>query len=453
MNFGERQVAPTRDGIRRDHVARYEFVLRELGSAPQRVLDVACGVGYGTQLLAEHGHTATGVDIDDEAIAYAKQHYSHDNAWFLNADMNTLSPTLVAGHDVAVAFECIEHVERPEIMLRALRANGVKRLFASVPNEDEFPHGGNIEFHHRHYTPDEFRSLLASCGWSVDMEHSQSGPFSAVGRGAGGRTIIAICSPAESATVKLPEPAEKTRKLRTVAILGLGPSLESYVDLAKRLGNRNRLADEVWGINAVGSVLHCDLVFHMDDARVQDSRADRAPESNIAAMMEWMRDYNGRVLTSVPHPEYPCMEAYPLQNVVQSLDGFAYFNSTAAYAVAYAIHMGFEKILMFGCDFTYENSHHAEKGRACVEFWLGFAAARGIKIASSKLSSLLDACEPIKQRLYGYDGATVRIDGEGRNTVVRIEPHDDLPSAAEVEEAYDHSRHANPLVRAEQEAA
>jgi hypothetical protein len=51
----------------------------------------------------------------------------------------------------------------------------------------------------------------------------------------------------------------------------------------------------------------------------------------------------------------------------------AYFNSTAAYAVAYAIHMGVKKISVFGMDFTYPNAHDAEKGRACVEFWLGIA--------------------------------------------------------------------------------
>jgi hypothetical protein len=87
-----------------------------------------------------------------------------------------------------------------------------------------------------------------------------------------------------------------------------------------------------------------------------------------------------------------------------------------------------------------------------MEFWLGFAAARGIKIAAAKSSSLLDACEPTSERLYGYDGANVRISGSGRETQVDIEPHDQLPDAQTIEERYDHTEHPNRLVRGEEAA-
>ena len=63
---------------------------------------------------------------------------------------------------------------------------------------------------------------------------------------------------------------------RHVVILGLGPSLESYVDLVKRLGGRRAFADEVWAINALGDVVACDRFFHMDDFRVQQLRAGRS---------------------------------------------------------------------------------------------------------------------------------------------------------------------------------
>jgi hypothetical protein len=43
-----------------------------------------------------------------------------------------------------------------------------------------------------------------------------------------------------------------------------------------------------------------------------------------------------------------------------------------------------KKISLFGMDFTYPNAHDAEKGRACVEFWLGIAAARGIELAHAE---------------------------------------------------------------------
>ena len=58
-----------------------------------------------------------------------------------------------------------------------------------------------------------------------------------------------------------------------VAIVGMGPSAESFMDTAKRLGGRSAFCDQVWAINGLGDVLACDMVFHMDDVRVQEIRA------------------------------------------------------------------------------------------------------------------------------------------------------------------------------------
>jgi len=131
---------------------------------------------------------------------------------------------------------------------------------------------------------------------------------------------------------------------------------------------------------------------------------------------------------------------------------FDYFNSTAAYAVAYAIYLGVEKISLFGCDYTYPNAHDAEKGRACVEFWLGYAAAKGIKIGLPKGTTLMDALYSRQERLYGYDTRTVEIitDNPGRLRVEFSEV-EHLPTADEIEHRYDHSRHPNVLVEEQEE--
>lgn len=232
-----------------------------------------------------------------------------------------------------------------------------------------------------------------------------------------------------------------------VVILGLGPSLESYVDLVKRLGGRRAFADEVWGINAVGDVVQCDRIFHMDDVRVQEIRAAARPKSNIAAMLEWMKRHSGPIYTSVPHPDYPGCVAFPLQDVINSC-GWAYFNSTAAYAVAYAVHIGVEKLSLFGMDFTYPKAHDAEKGRGCVEFHLGIAAARGIRIGLPSVTSLMDSCAPIDERVYGYDGVSLEMEEhEGGDVTVTMTPKESLPTAEEIERRYDHARHPNPLVK------
>lgn len=232
-----------------------------------------------------------------------------------------------------------------------------------------------------------------------------------------------------------------------VAILGLGCSLEVYLDHVKRLGGRHAFCDEVWAINAVAGVLQCDRVFHMDDVRVQEARVAAAPDSNIARMLEWLRKHPGPVYTSRPHPDYPGLVAYPIEDVINSC-GWSYFNSTAAYAVAYAVHIGVKQISLFGFDFTYVNSHKAEKGRACVEFHLGIAAARGVRIGIPKNTSLMDSCAPIQERMYGYDTVDLEFigeDGDGPVTV-KMTPHDRVPSALEIEDRYDHSK---PTVRPE----
>jgi hypothetical protein len=217
--------------------------------------------------------------------------------------------------------------------------------------------------------------------------------------------------------------------------------------IVRGMGGRSAYADEVWAINGLGDVFHCDRIFHMDDVRIQEIRAAAAPESNIANMLRWMKKHPGPIVTSRKHPDYPGLVEFPLEDVINDL-GFAYLNNTAAYAVAYAIHIGVKKISLYGVDFTYPNAHDAEKGRACVEYWLGFARARGVEIATGSTSSILDACVPWAERLYGYDTVDVKIakreDGEGY--AVTFTEKSTLPTAAEIEERYDHSAHPNRLV-------
>ena len=242
-------------------------------------------------------------------------------------------------------------------------------------------------------------------------------------------------------------------KPKHVAILGLGPSLECYVDVTKRMGDRRKFCDETWGINAAANVLQCDLAFHMDDVRVQEIRAKAKPESNIAAMVKWLKGHTGPVLTSRAHPDYPCLIDYPLADVMNACGGVAYFNSTAAYAVAYAIYKKVEKITLFGCDFSFPNSHDAEKGRGCVEFYLGMAKARGIAIGLPDRTSLMDGIATRDQRIYGYDTLDIEfVHGDDGKISTVFKPRDKLPTAEEIEARYDHSQPTVPAALREKAA-
>lgn len=246
------------------------------------------------------------------------------------------------------------------------------------------------------------------------------------------------------AAVPVPPPAH-------VVILGMGPSYAAYVELVKRLGGRRAYADEVWAINGLGDVVACDRVFHMDDLRIQEARAARAPQSNIANMVAWLKHHPGPIYTSRLRPGYPGLVEFPLEDVLnRKLDtngGAPYFNSTAAYAIAFAIHIGVQRLSLFGLDYTLPNVHSGERGRACCEFWLGIAAARGIEITVPEQTTLLDACAPDAERLYGYDCVDVTFadrDGGGVNVV--FAERETIPTAEEIERRYDHRRHPNRLL-------
>jgi hypothetical protein len=239
-----------------------------------------------------------------------------------------------------------------------------------------------------------------------------------------------------------------------VAIVGLGPSCATFFEMTRRLGGVSAYCDEVWGINAIGDVLRCDRIFHMDDLRVQEARAAAKPDGNIAAMVRWLKMHPGPVYTSVVREGYPGLVPFPLQDVLNSSNegngGAPYFNTTTAYAVAFAVHIGVKQISLFGVDYTLANSHKAEQGRACVEFWLGIAAARGIAIQIPDTSSLMDACATDRDRLYGYDCVDVHLVNEDDGRVaVSFTDRAEIPTAEEIERRYDHTRHPNRLVAAE----
>ncbi len=247
-------------------------------------------------------------------------------------------------------------------------------------------------------------------------------------------------------------PTHERERCGHVAILGLGPSVSGFFELTRRLGGASAYCDEVWGINALGDVLRCDRVFHMDDVLIQEKRAALNPQGNIAAMVRWLKTHPGPIYTSVPRSEYPGMVAFPLEEVLNGgydgNGGAPYFNSTAAYAIAYAVHIGVERISLFGLDYTLANAHRAEQGRACCEFWLGIAAARGIEITVTADSTLLDAGSDPRERLYGYDCVDVHLhDQEDGSVKVFLEERVDIPTGEEIEARYDHSIHPNRLVR------
>ena len=110
----------TSSGTDEQHAKRYDWSCQFVKG--KRVLDIACGVGRGTYLLAEKGGatSAHGVDIDADAVRYASIRNAHANASFSVGDaqaFRTESP-----FDVVIGFETIEHLPDVPAYLKTVSA-------------------------------------------------------------------------------------------------------------------------------------------------------------------------------------------------------------------------------------------------------------------------------------------------------------------------------------------
>ncbi len=162
MQFTGERFIPTEQGrIRLEHYHRYAIVLDIV--AEKDVLDLACGEGYGSSLIANVARSVTGADISDEAIQHASETYKKSNLNFRQGSATTLDfPD--TSFDVVVSFETIEHLAEQAKMIaeirRVLRPDGV--LVISSPNRPIYSEesGEHNEFHVKELDFNELDDLL-----------------------------------------------------------------------------------------------------------------------------------------------------------------------------------------------------------------------------------------------------------------------------------------------------
>jgi 2-polyprenyl-3-methyl-5-hydroxy-6-metoxy-1,4-benzoquinol methylase len=149
------------------HVARYLWAEKYVRQG-DRVLDAACGLGYGSYALAELSKASkiTGVDGSDYGVDYARENFcplSSKLDFFVGYLPECLAKYPDGHFDVIVSFETLEHVEHPEALLtefhRLLSPGG--RIVVSVPNDwsDETGEDPN-PFHLHVYTLDKLRAQI-----------------------------------------------------------------------------------------------------------------------------------------------------------------------------------------------------------------------------------------------------------------------------------------------------
>ncbi len=149
-------------GIHLEHLHRYSLAASLASGA---VLDLGCGVGYGSRLLARAARRVVGVDSSPLTVGFAFSEFAAPNLHYLAADARAL-PFPSAAFDWVVCFELIEHLREGEAVVaeiaRVLVPDG--RLLLSTPNRPVYSEGRGYSnpFHLREFDAEELRALLAA---------------------------------------------------------------------------------------------------------------------------------------------------------------------------------------------------------------------------------------------------------------------------------------------------
>lgn len=170
------------------HIERYRFAGEHLLSG--NIADMACGSGYGTYLLASNFSnkisSITGVDVNDEAIGYARSHYASPVIQYVKEDLYKFQSSAL--FSTIVSLETIEHLDDPALFISKCKSLLVKggRLIISapiVPTMDANP------FHLHDFSASSFRKMITREGF-VEITQlkqiQQYNPFR-LSAGKGGR--------------------------------------------------------------------------------------------------------------------------------------------------------------------------------------------------------------------------------------------------------------------------
>jgi 2-polyprenyl-3-methyl-5-hydroxy-6-metoxy-1,4-benzoquinol methylase len=150
----------------RRHLAVYEWIAERC--AGLSVVDMACGEGYGTHVLAGRAGRVTGVDANPDAHEHARLKYTRPGVRFVRDMIELYSEPC----DAVVFLQTIEHVPEPEAVLRHFKEMA-GTVYVSTPNLLTLaPPGADKSgnpWHLREYRVAEFRRLCESVFGRVEL--------------------------------------------------------------------------------------------------------------------------------------------------------------------------------------------------------------------------------------------------------------------------------------------
>lgn len=173
-------------------------------------------------------------------------------------------------------------------------------------------------------------------------------------------------------------------KRKKIAIVGFADSTR----------NKAPFDDPSWlivGLNQLYRYLpRFDLWFEIHNRPM--FMADAVRDSHY---VEWLQQSPVPVIMCERQPDMPKSVRFPIERAI-ALTGRDYFTSTPAFMVAYALLEGYEEIAIYGIDLIVGQEYDYQK--ACMEYWLGVATARGVKVTIPPQSALLR-----QLHRYGYE--------------------------------------------------
>jgi SAM-dependent methyltransferase len=170
---GERTLpdVPAENYWYRRHLAVYEWIGARV--AGLRVVDMACGEGYGSEVLSRSAESVVGVEANPEAYAHARARYGRQNLRFERDLIETHGDP--GTYDAVVLLQTIEHVQDPVRVLEQFRSITTPggAVYVSTPNVLTLAGPGAVKsgnpWHIREYRAGEFDDLCGSCFQSVEL--------------------------------------------------------------------------------------------------------------------------------------------------------------------------------------------------------------------------------------------------------------------------------------------
>lgn len=178
-----------------------------------------------------------------------------------------------------------------------------------------------------------------------------------------------------------------------ITIVGMGLSGVQLMSDVYQCNFRKPGVKEIWVLNHSAMLLQHDLAFNMGD--LTDPLRLAGPGISF---LDLYKDHPQPVITTRYIREIKNCYEFPWEMIFNAHNDY-YFQSGPSYLVALAILslMMYKKdsgkngtLRLYGLDFNYPGANEYEKGRCCVEYWIGRAKQLGINILVPEITSLLD---------------------------------------------------------------